>query len=94
MTPPGLLHRLVAYDTTSRNSNLELVGWAAALLETASARIRLTHDGGGAKRPKISCGPSAPSYSAAWPIAHVQFLDIVRTCGPDISFRTSESGRI
>ncbi len=61
MTPAGLLHRLVAFDTTSRNSNLELVGWAAALLETAGARIRLTHDGGGAKANLLaSFGPDVP----------------------------------
>jgi acetylornithine deacetylase len=44
-----LVKRLIAFDTTSRNSNLELIVHAAELLEQAGARTRLTHDESGKK---------------------------------------------
>ena len=34
------LHRLIGFDSTSRNSNLELIDWARAELEQAGARTR------------------------------------------------------
>ena len=34
------IKRLIAFDTTSRNSNIELIDWAAARLESAGARLR------------------------------------------------------
>jgi len=39
-----LLGSLVSFDTTSRNSNLNLVDWAVSSLKKAGARIRVTHD--------------------------------------------------
>jgi acetylornithine deacetylase len=39
-----ILGSLVAYDTTSRNSNLDLIDWVVSLLKRQGARIRLTHD--------------------------------------------------
>ncbi len=36
--------RLIAFDTTSRNSNLELIAFAQDILEAAGARCRLTYD--------------------------------------------------
>lgn len=36
--------QLIAFDTTSRNSNLELIGFARQLLEAAGARVRLSYD--------------------------------------------------
>jgi acetylornithine deacetylase len=44
-----MLRRLIAFDTVSRNSNLELIAFAANLLDAAGARLRLTHDDEGAK---------------------------------------------
>jgi acetylornithine deacetylase len=44
MTTIALLARLVAFDTSSRNSNLPLVEWLLPQLAEAGARIRLTHD--------------------------------------------------
>ena len=43
---PGqdLLERLVAFDTTSRNSNLDLIAFAQEMLEKAGATTRLTYD--------------------------------------------------
>jgi acetylornithine deacetylase len=41
--------RLIAFDTTSRNSNLELIACAQNILEDAGARCRLTFDEDGAK---------------------------------------------
>ena len=41
--------RLIAFDTVSRNSNLELIAFAADLLEASGARVRLTHDEHGRK---------------------------------------------
>ncbi len=39
-----LTKRLIAFDTTSRNSNLELIAFVSELLEGSGARLRLTHD--------------------------------------------------
>ena len=39
-----MLERLVAFDTTSRNSNLDLIGFAQEVLEKAGATTRLTYD--------------------------------------------------
>jgi acetylornithine deacetylase len=41
--------RLIAFDTTSRNSNLALIEYAGHALETLGARVRLTHDDAGGK---------------------------------------------
>jgi acetylornithine deacetylase len=61
MRSVDLLRELVAFDTTSRNSNLALVRWACAQLEAAGARIRLTHDDSGEKANVLaSFGPEAP----------------------------------
>src|SRR6266705_7095391 len=61
MTAIDLLRKLVAFDTTSRNSNLELVDWVIPLLEGAGARIRLTHDDPRTKANVLaSFGPDVP----------------------------------
>lgn len=39
-----ILRRLVAFDTTSRNSNLAMIDWIAERLAPLGARLRLTHD--------------------------------------------------
>lgn len=39
-----MLDRLIAYDTTSFRSNLDLIHWAADWLKDLGATIRLTHD--------------------------------------------------
>jgi acetylornithine deacetylase len=39
-----LTKRLIAFDTVSRNSNLDLIAFASDLLSKAGARLRLTHD--------------------------------------------------
>ncbi|HXJ02600.1 MAG TPA: M20/M25/M40 family metallo-hydrolase, partial [Micropepsaceae bacterium] len=39
-----MLERLIAFDTTSRNSNLELIAFAREALEKAGATTRLTYD--------------------------------------------------
>jgi acetylornithine deacetylase len=44
MTTIELLAKLVAFDTSSRNSNLALVAWMVPLLERAGARIGLSYD--------------------------------------------------
>jgi acetylornithine deacetylase len=40
---------LIAFDTTSRGSNLALIDFAQGLIEQAGGRCRRTHDAGGAK---------------------------------------------
>jgi acetylornithine deacetylase len=40
----GLVEKLVAFDTTSRNSNLALIDFAAELLEAAGARCRRSYN--------------------------------------------------
>jgi acetylornithine deacetylase len=55
------LRTLVAFDTTSRNSNLDLVDWVVHLLDAAGARIRLTYDDTRAKANVLaSFGPNVP----------------------------------
>ena len=44
-----LTKRLIAFDTVSRNSNLELIVFVSELLANAGARLRLTHDEQGRK---------------------------------------------
>ncbi|WP_342361761.1 acetylornithine deacetylase [Terrarubrum flagellatum] len=56
-----LLRKLVAFDTTSRNSNLQLVSWAADFLERIGARVCVIPDPTGAKANLLaSFGPDAP----------------------------------
>ena len=44
-----MIRRLVAFDTTSRNSNLELIGYVRDYLGDMGVECRLVHDGTGAK---------------------------------------------
>jgi len=44
MTPRELIERLVAFDTTSRNSNLELIGFVADYLSGFGIESRLSHN--------------------------------------------------
>ena len=44
MSTVDCLKRLIGFDTTSRNSNLELIEWSRALLEPLGASIRLSHN--------------------------------------------------
>ncbi len=44
-----ILATLVAHDTTSRNTNLPLIGWIADYLETFGIRSHLSHDPTGTK---------------------------------------------
>jgi acetylornithine deacetylase len=44
-----IVKRLIAFDTTSRNSNLALIEFAAGILEAAGAKTRLTRDDTGSK---------------------------------------------
>jgi acetylornithine deacetylase len=56
-----ILRRLVAFDTTSRRSNLDLVHWAADYLERVGARVRLTSDTSGEKANILATiGPDVP----------------------------------
>lgn len=56
-----ILRRLVAFDTTSRCSNLDLVHWVADYLDSAGARIRLTSDASGEKANILATiGPDEP----------------------------------
>src|SRR6266581_1965736 len=44
--PPilNMVQRLIAFDTVSRNSNLDLIAFAQSTLEQAGAKTRLTYD--------------------------------------------------
>src|SRR3546814_9738685 len=53
-----MIRRLVAFDTTSRNSNLELIGFVSDYLGELGVESRLVHDGTGAK---------ANLYATLWP---------------------------
>ncbi|HMI96579.1 MAG TPA: acetylornithine deacetylase [Micropepsaceae bacterium] len=39
-----IVQRLIAFDTVSRNSNLDLIAFAQSMLERAGAKTRLTYD--------------------------------------------------
>ncbi|RXT46432.1 acetylornithine deacetylase [Bosea sp. Tri-44] len=61
MDTTEILRRLVAFDTTSRRSNLDLVHWAADYLDSAGARVRLTSNASGEKANILATvGPDAP----------------------------------
>ena len=49
MTPREAIETLIAFDTTSRNSNLEAIGWIADYLEGWGVESALTHDDEGSK---------------------------------------------
>jgi len=49
MTPRQMIDRLIAFDTTSRNSNLELIGWVADYLKGWGIESSLSHDADGCK---------------------------------------------
>src|SRR6201996_5939982 len=49
MTALDLVKDLIAFDTTSRDSNLALIDYAQRLLEKSGARCRRTHDATGKK---------------------------------------------
>ena len=54
-----ILARLVAFDTTSRNSNLELIGWVQDFLSGHGIASVLVHDATGAKANLLaSVGPA------------------------------------
>ncbi|MGD0143311.1 MAG: acetylornithine deacetylase [Rhizomicrobium sp.] len=56
----GLVERLIAFDTTSRNSNLALIDFAAELLEAAGARCRRSYNEGCSKANLFATfGPDA-----------------------------------
>jgi acetylornithine deacetylase len=49
MTALDLIKELIAFDTTSRDSNLALIDYAQALLENTGARCRRSYDASGKK---------------------------------------------
>ncbi len=44
MTPVEMIHHLIAFDTTSHRSNLEMIGWIAGYLESHGIASSLIHD--------------------------------------------------
>jgi acetylornithine deacetylase len=60
-TTAEVLARLVAFDTTSRNSNLELIGFVRAWLDGHGVPYRLSHDpDGGKANLHAIIGPNGP----------------------------------
>ncbi len=45
----AMIERLIAFDTTSRNSNLELIHYVQGYLTEQGVESHLTHDAGGCK---------------------------------------------
>src|SRR6201993_559991 len=59
-SPLDLVKDLIAFDTTSRDSNLALIDYGQALLEKAGARCRRTFDATGQKANLFATfGPDA-----------------------------------
>ena len=60
-TPVEMIERLIAFDTTSRNSNLELIDFVADYLEGHGVASTRTFDDDGRKANLFaSLGPDAP----------------------------------
>ena len=60
-TPIEMLRRLVGFDTTSRNSNLELIGFVADYLKGHGVETSLSHDDDGRKANLCATlGPDRP----------------------------------
>src|SRR4051812_6465375 len=49
VTAAEMLSRLVSYDTTSRNSNLDLIGFVREWLDACGVTYRVSHDPTGRK---------------------------------------------
>ena len=49
LSSTDILDRLVSFDTTSRNSNLPLIGWIRHYLDDLGVPYRLSHNGAGDK---------------------------------------------
>jgi acetylornithine deacetylase len=61
LTSTDILDRLVAFDTTSRNSNLPLIGWVRSYLDGFGVPYRLSHDAAGQKANLHAIiGPDGP----------------------------------
>jgi len=61
LAPLELVRRLIAFDTTSRGSNLALIEYAQGLLEESGARCRRTFDTSGTKANLFATlGPDKP----------------------------------
>jgi acetylornithine deacetylase len=61
LTSVDILDRLVSFDTTSRNSNLPLIGWVQTYLDRLGVAYRLTHDPSGEKANLHAViGPQGP----------------------------------
>ena len=61
LSSTDILDRLVAFDTTSRNSNLPLIGWVRAYLDGLGVPYRLSHDASGEKANLHAIiGPEGP----------------------------------
>jgi acetylornithine deacetylase len=57
-TSVSILQQLVSFDTTSRNSNLALIEWAADYLSSRGARVQFVHNATGDKANLLaSIGP-------------------------------------
>ncbi len=60
-TAAEMLRRLVGFDTTSRNSNLELIAFIAGYLESHGVASTLSHDDDGRKANLFATlGPDGP----------------------------------
>lgn len=71
----GVLERLVAFDTTSRNSNLPLIRWVAAWLEVHGIASRVTLDTAGDKAnlhavvgPRVAGGAALSAHVDCVPV--------------------------
>jgi len=53
-TPVQMIEKLVGFDTTSRNSNLELIDWVQDYLKPFGARFSTVHDATGKKANLIA----------------------------------------
>ena len=86
-----ILAALIGFDTTSRNSNLELIGWVRAHLDALGVPCRISHDATGRKANLHAVvGPQAPGGVAL--SGHVDTVPVDGQCWTTDPFTLVQRG--
>jgi acetylornithine deacetylase len=94
-TTAELLARLVAFDTTSRNSNLELIGFVRAYLDSHGVPYRVSHDPSGQKANiHAILGPAGPGGIALSGHVDTVPVDGQSWSGDPFVLRAVDGGRL
>jgi acetylornithine deacetylase len=94
MTSTEILSRLVSFDTTSRNSNLPLIGWMREYLDGLGVHYRLSHDASG-ERANLHVIIGTPGPGGIALSGHVDTVPIDGQAWSSDPFQLrAESGRL